>query len=226
MAQMIAAQLSVRKDTLDLVTQSLAGVKNGVRKALAGAINDTLAKAKTASAKGIAASVNLKSAEIKKGLRVVKASWDVLSGLLVVSGKRLRLVAFGARQNRKGVTYLISKQEGRKLLPHAFITDVVGARSREEIGFSNRGRIKAQVLSGDAISTHTGVYVRRGKARLPISERYGVSVVGAFEGAPDLVAQVLKDSEADLDKRVRSKVEYLLDRQAQSRMDKVGTFAA
>lgn len=214
MGAAIVTKLAVRPGTLDFVIQQLGSMQGAARRALSSAINDTLAKAKTASAKGIAASVNIKQGEIKKRLTITKSNENTLSGILTVSGKRLPLIAFKARQTKKGVAYTISKKEGRKVLAGAFITSVIAGKSGEEKHMSNKARIVAQVLSGEGgtIAEHVGVFKRNTSKRLPIKERYGVSVVGAFEGAPDLIAQVIKDSEESLDKRIRSKVDYFLSK--------------
>lgn len=108
------------------------------------------------------AGYGLKAADIKKGLRVRRASQGSKRASVVANGRPIALINYSARQTSKGVT--VAVQKGRKLIPGAFI---------------------ATMPSG-----HQGVFVRqpggkhrkvstKGKAswhQLPIRELFGPSV--------------------------------------------------
>ena len=108
------------------------------------------------------AGYGLKAADVKKGLRVQRATQGSKRASVIASGRPIPLIKYTARQTSKGVT--VNVQKGRKLIAGAFI---------------------ATMPSG-----HQGVYVReaggkhrkvnaRGKAswhQLPIRELFGPSV--------------------------------------------------
>lgn len=71
-----------------------------------------------------------------------------VEGVLSASPKRIGLIKFNAKQSKTGVSYRYG-QGGRLTLQHAFI---------------------ARMKSG-----HEGVYLRKGKDRLPIQEKFGPS---------------------------------------------------
>lgn len=87
--------------------------------AIARAINHTLAKAKTAASRDIRSEYNVKAKELKSALAINKASRKWHEGMLIATGRPLPLIAFGARQTRKGVTVNVMGQ--RKLVRGAFI---------------------------------------------------------------------------------------------------------
>ena len=62
---------------------------------------------------------------------------------------------YGAKQNKRGVTYKISKKEGRKLLKSAFMGPYPGAI---------------------AVKLRGGVWIRTQKARYPIARKRGPSI--------------------------------------------------
>jgi len=73
--------------------------------------------------------------------------------------KRTGLQHFGARQDKRGVSYKISKQGGRKRVPSGFMGPSPG--------------VLAPRLYG-------GAFKRLGSTRLPIVKLYGVSPWGAY----------------------------------------------
>ena len=88
--------------------------------AVARAINHTMAKAKTGTSRDIRGQYKVKAKELKSALALFKASRVNLDGMLVATGRPLPIMAFGARQTRKGVTADVMGQ--RKLIRGAFIS--------------------------------------------------------------------------------------------------------
>lgn len=73
------------------------------------------------------------------------------SALIIAKGKHgIALSRFQSRQVKSGVSFTVSISKGRKLMQHAFI---------------------AKMKSG-----HVGIYVRAGKGRLPIQQKFGPDV--------------------------------------------------
>jgi hypothetical protein len=112
------------KPAIDAIRREFYDVSNPnsnskINLAIARAINHTLAKAKTAASREIRQEYNVKAKELKAGLSINKASRTFTEGMLIATGRPLPLIAFGARQTKKGVTVDVMGQ--RKLIRKAFI---------------------------------------------------------------------------------------------------------
>jgi hypothetical protein len=79
-------------------------------------------KFRTKVVKDIRKTYNIKAKDLKKNMRTkLEKKGDAFVWKLNVKGKLLSLSHFGARQNKKGVSVLIRKDEGRKVLARTFI---------------------------------------------------------------------------------------------------------
>jgi len=139
------------KSTNDL----LKGIKNGAPTAIRRSVNKTASKAKTEASQEIRKVVTLKAATVNAAIRLTKASFKSLSAKMTISGKPIPLIAFGARQTKKGVSVRVRKANPIEKHKTSFI---------------------ATMKSG-----HRGVYKRKGKARLPITEKIGPSIPAVFQ---------------------------------------------
>lgn len=217
MAAMPIISLRVKQETLDRVTRDLAGIKHGVRTAMASAIKDVLKKSKTRLSKKIREKINLKKNQIDPNITIANPTKSMLMGTLWIKGKRKPLIAFGAKWKpgqSVGASYMISKDEGRKRMPGAFITSVIASKGEDQTNLSNKNRLLRQWLTGEGgnVSEHTGVFKRRGDKRLPITQKYGISPVGVFQNAPGFEQQEIAELEKDLDERIMSKVDWLISK--------------
>jgi len=114
--------LNVQSDIRN-VMREIGTLQDGIReKATADALNKTIAKAKTGMAREIASVYNLSATKAKERLVVYKAQgtgkYIELTATLKGTGKRsINVIAFGAKQTRKGTSVKIKKSSGRKV-PH------------------------------------------------------------------------------------------------------------
>ena len=115
--------------------------------AVARALNHTIAKAKTAAGRDVRSVYKVKLKNINKALKVVKATRSTQTAMIKVSVRPLPIYAFGARQNKKGVSVNVMGQ--RKTIRSAFIAS--GRR-----GGSGTGQGVADL----GTSGHKGVFVR------------------------------------------------------------------
>jgi hypothetical protein len=170
--------------TADLSTfrRQIAALGDKAPLAVARALNRSIASVQTAAVRDMAKDLNLAQKDVRKGLEITKATRQSLLATLRVTSKRLLLMAFGARQTAKGVTYNLGR--GRTLAEGAFI---------------------AAMKSG-----HVGVFRRVGRARLPLTrELRGPSLPHVFtaeriRAAREALAQDL------LRKNLTHEVEFLV----------------
>ena len=137
---------------LQSLRQDVAG------KATASALNKTVAIAKTSMSREIRAEFVLPAAKVNQALRINRARAGGASLYLQASlespakrGRSLNLANFAARQTRKGVSFKIKRDGGRKTIPGSFLI--------------NNGRT---------------VMIRTGKARLPIKALQTIDVAQMF----------------------------------------------
>lgn len=132
--------------------------EDGLRdKAVMRAINRAVDTAQTVGNRKIREEYNLKASAVSSSMRKIRARRGMAgraSGMLVVSGRAVGLINFSANQTRRGVSVLIKKGNGRKVLSHAFI---------------------ATTKSG-----YRGVFVRTEGTRYPIKNLRSVSIPLTF----------------------------------------------
>lgn len=116
------------------------------------ALNRTATTVRAEAVKRIRERYNLKAAAVRKQIRINRARRGRLVSEVLVSGRHIPLYDFAARQVKRGVTVRVTKQ--RKEVKGAFIATMPGG--------------------------HVGVFVRRGKSRLPIRELFSISLPQAF----------------------------------------------
>jgi len=122
-----------------------AAAKRALRKAGRTATRDMRAEA----TKIVRDEKQIKAGRVSRAIttRNPKVSDFPLAWAIAIDGKPVSLMGYPSRQTRRGVTTSVNRGGGRTLIEHAFI---------------------ARMKSG-----HQGVFLRQGKARLPIKERFG-----------------------------------------------------
>ncbi len=160
--------------------------KKSFGKELAAAINQTAKKTRLNIGRDIRKTVNLKKDKVEKqiSLRVTATSETPRAVVSLSESAREGLQHFGARQDKRGVSYKISKQGGRKRVNGAFMGPRPGQLAPKLYG---------------------GVFKRAKKMRLPIIKLYGVSPFGAyakndFESIE--VVFISKNLQAQIDRRI------------------------
>jgi len=128
-------------------------VERASQRAQVTAFNRTATAVQRAAAREIGQEIGVVQREVVKTLAIRRATSSKPDAQVVATGKRIPLIQFRARQTRLGVSYRIGRR-GAKTLQGGFL---------------------ARLKSG-----HRGVFMRRGKKRLPIDERYGPSAVLIF----------------------------------------------
>jgi len=167
---------------------ALDGIKNGQQRAVTRAINRTLITWRAEAARLIRVDTGLKVGVIKDAMRINNANFSRLAGSVIVTGKRIPLIEFGATgpepsRGRGRVTYRVGPGR-RTTVPGAFI---------------------ATMHSG-----HRGVFKRRSPRRLPIVELRGPSLPKVAANAA-IVKAFETVADAALQKNLAHEVEFLLE---------------
>lgn len=144
-----------RKD-FKAATLSLRFVEKNMPKAFSAAINRVSQGMRTEAVKKVRETYQVKAGDVRKTIKITKASPARLEMLMVSRGSSLPLIKFRTtprnvptRQPRV-LKAQVKKSGGKKPIPGAFV---------------------AKMRSG-----HVGVFMRSSKKRLPVNELYGPAV--------------------------------------------------
>lgn len=153
--------IEINQTQLKRLIDATTKAKKKFRKELAAAVNAVSKKTRLDMGRSVRATVNMKKDESEKPISVRSSATEQNLSAVVTLKKtpRLGLRHFGAKQNKKGVTYKISKSGGRSLAPGAFMGPKPGAVKTSWKGNAFR---------------------RVGKGRLPIIQIKGVSAYGVY----------------------------------------------
>lgn len=165
----------------------------GAKRAASRAINKTTTTVRAVSAREIQQKRNLKIGVIKKRLRVDRARPNRLFATITASGKPISIRQFGARVTRKGITVKIGRGTRRIALQK------YGNKS-----FRNQGFAKGSV------------FVRQGRARLPIEKWPPVSGLPSVFLQQQVEAAMQKAARTTWTKRFREEINFEL-RKAEAR---------
>lgn len=180
----MADPVQVRIDMRD-VNRALRGIKSGTPIAISRAMNRTIGSVQTAAVREVARDTGLRSRDVRKAMALERATVQALVAVLRITGRRIPLLAFAARQVRLGVTY--RGRLGRGLVRSAFVATMR--------------------------SSHRGVFKRWTPRRLPIVELFGPSLPHVFLKAA--IIDTLKALAGPLlEKNLKHEVDFLLRRGA------------
>jgi hypothetical protein len=180
--------ISVKLQGFDSLLKTVGRMGTLARKAAALAINDAAKSVKSAASRDIRGKFNIPKNRLDPRIRIGRATPDRLQAAVTMQAAPIPVSQFGARPVtvtrrplRRGVSVAILKGAKRKRLKGAFL----------------------QTMK----SGHVGVFVRKGKARLPIIERKVISPVSMWK---DYVEQHMREAGPYLQRRMAAQLERLL----------------
>ena len=184
--------ITFNKSQLARARRLLKSIPGGLNRAVPAAINKTTRTAKVRTARAIGQVVNLKINRIKRSIRTSRPAsrghWR--RDVIVDESKRIPLAEFGARQNKKGVSYKIARNSPRTTIKYDKKTNPVFLK---------------KLRTG-----HVGVFKRRTTSRLPIVELRGPSIAAAYETSRRQIRAVRIDTEKVFEKNLLSQVDRIL----------------
>jgi hypothetical protein len=187
---------TVQQRRVNELSKVLKGSDKKIRRQLTIAVNATSKKTQGGIAKQVATELATAQKNIKKTIKIKKkASNSEKVPQAVVSQtetKRIPLRDFGARQNKKGVSYKVSKSKGRKTIKSAFVVQSLGGHV-----FQRRGE-KARVKKGR----------NAGKMKQKIFKLFGASPWGVFV-KNKMKKPVVKESKQELIKQIERRIRFL-----------------
>lgn len=180
--------IEVSKRQISKLKKAIEGTKVKLGKEIAIAVRLTANKTKTIVNRNVRKELAVKASDINKliSVSVRKDERRPSATITLKKTARLSLRAFSPRHTKKGVTYRISKSEGRKTAIGAFMGPKPGKL--------------APKLNG-------GVFKRVGKKRTPITKLHGASAWGAFKGRK-MKLPTKRESKTELKKQIERRINY------------------
>jgi hypothetical protein len=178
--------IEIDKSQMSRLTAAVIASGKKMSKEIAGTLNAVSKKTKLEMGREIRKRVAIPKDEVERPLKI-KAQASPGSLVAVVSLKktpRLGLRHFGARQDKRGVSYKIGKTGRRGRVDGAFMGPKPGA-----VKISWRGN----------------AFKRVGRSRLPIVKLLGVSAYGAYK-KNELAGPQLKAIEDELSKQMERRI--------------------
>lgn len=125
------------------IRELLGAMETDVQRAIVRAVNKVSTSARAEFVRRVAASINLSPTELRnRNIALTKASYATMQALIGITGRRVGLAHFAARDLRRsgrGVSYAIQAGQ-RKTIAHAFINTTMGSSA---IVFVRRTRAAA-----------------------------------------------------------------------------------
>lgn len=178
--------IEINRGQLKRLADAVSASGKKLTKEIAGAINQVSKKTKLEMGRDIRKKVAIPKDEVEKPLSIRAAATEGnLSAVVSLKEtKRLGLRHFGARQDKRGVSYKIDKQGGRK---------------RVNGGFQGpRPGVMRMKWKGNA-------FKRVGSSRLPIVQLKGVSAYGTYK-KNEMAGPQVKTIEDELSKQLERRI--------------------
>lgn len=150
------------------------------------AINRSADAARARASQEVQKTYSIKAADIKSKIKIRKSTSNNLSAQVLTSGPVTPLFKFDvtpSQPNNMVVRARVKKRGGRKVIQNGFVARMS--------------------------SSHTNVFTRVGKSRLPIKGRFGPSIAQMM-GEDSVVKSIESRAQDILDKRLEHEMERLL----------------
>jgi len=131
------------------VGKNITTIANQFPKAASASLNRIAQGARTELSRDVREEYNIKAADVSKNIVIANATKDNLRVIIRARGSNLPFFIFDPRQTAQGVSIMIK----------------TGAR-----------KVKAGAFLATMKSGHKGVFIREGKKRLPIDEKYTIGL--------------------------------------------------
>jgi len=206
-------EIKLDKRALARVQLMLKEVPREMPAIISRSINQTAQSAKAEITRRLAAEVNLPQNRIRQGIVIHKAARKSWQAVIDVFSKRIPLIFFAARRLKKGVSYQISKAEGRKQIKEDPATVFIQTMPSGHKGVFRR---VGPALWRGAKSLYWRREIRKvgGKShrigRLPIVQLLGPSLGALFEGAAGLARDVVIKSYRELERNIDAQIKWVL----------------
>lgn len=213
--------VDIRVDEVQLLalTQQLGQFGGQLGVVVSRALNKVAASARAEIVRRVSREVNLRPKQLRDhNVRLFPANRRTWLAQIQIRGRRIPLIAFAARQTRRGVSYAIRRGQ-RRTIEHAFIN--VGKTDKQPNVLLRVGEPRISRRAAERTDRRAGRVKGMGfltRPRYPIFIRYGPSV-------PQVVADIAELSAGVYDRKLAERLGMELDRQVGVLLEQKGRAA-
>jgi hypothetical protein len=206
-------EIKLDKAALARVQMMLREVPREMPGIISRSINQAAQSARTEITRRLAKEVNLPQNRIRQGIALHKATRKSWQAVINVFGKMIPLIFFAARRLKKGVSYQISKAEGRKQIKETPATVFIQTMPSGHKGVFRR--VGTALWRGERAASQRRRLEMRYKGshrigRLPIIQLMGPSLGAIFEGAAGLARDVIAAGYKTLERNIDAQIKWVL----------------
>ena len=221
---MAGFQITINPDDLRAINNLMAGIKECVPAVTARAVNRVLSGVKTDASAEITSVMNISKSGADKTFKIRSAVIGGQPGAIASIGAYVPLIDMkGTKQTQTGVSVQVLKENPRKVIPGAFISNMkIGHKGVYRREWHKKGgklnKMEAAIArSGFVWIPSKNRYIPAAwlpKAyRLPIKERYTSSVPDIM-ARTEVMQRILKKADARLHERLFHEMDYELSKHA------------
>lgn len=178
--------IELKMHQVEVLEALFAKTPKEARMLFARAINQSAESSRTKASQEVRAKYVIRALDVKKPMKVKKATASRLSAHVHISGGVTPLMKFDITPTMPDIMPVrarVKKGSSRKLIPHAFVAKMDNA--------------------------HMNAFTRVGKRRLPIKGRYGPSIA-QMTREPKVFTNITTHAQKTLDKRLDHEMNRLL----------------
>jgi hypothetical protein len=166
-------------------------------------INRTLTGVRTDGVRILSDHYALTASAIRESWKISQARFDDPSGVVGSQGTFIRLVKFGARQNKTGVSVKVLQKNPRATIAHAFIAKLKNNQSEDQVYWRKWKGFRKKPVAGRNYAAMPMQY------RFPVKALYGPRIQD-YLGDPGIIDTLTAMAGERLSKNMKHEVEYLL----------------
>jgi len=172
-------------------------------KAMARGINTTMTGVRTDGVKILSEHYALTATAIRESWKIRKALFRDPSGVVSSKGTFIRLIKFGARQNKSGVSVKVLRSKPRATVEHAFIAKIRGDQKEEQVYWRKYKGPHKKPVAGRAYARMPREY------KFPVQALYGPRIQDHL-GDPGIMGTLTKMAGERLSKNMEREVDSIL----------------
>lgn len=191
------------KDMADVkrMLSTLSG--DEANKAMMRGINDTLTGVRTDGTKILSDHYALTASAIRESWKISKASFRDPVGVVGSTGTFIRLIKFGAKQTKTGVSVKVLQKNPRAVIAHAFIGKSKKSQGSEQVYWRKYKGARKKPVPGRAYAKMPFEY------RFPVKALYGPRIQD-YLGDPEIIGTVTKLAGERLSKNMQREVDAIM----------------
>lgn len=196
-------KITINQNDIAEIRTMLRQIKDEAPKAVVRAINETMPGVRTDGTKLLSDHYALTAPSIRESWKINKAKFRDPHGVVSTAGTFIRLINYGAKQTKTGVSVKILKAGKRKVIKHAFISTVRKDQSNKQVYWRTYKGPHSKPVSNRAYAKMPLKY------RVPVEALYGPRIQD-YLGDPYVMSMLTKMTEERLSKNMRRAIESIL----------------